>query len=391
MRRVVKALVSNGLFSVMSLLLSVMIAREGGSEDLGMFGVAFAAYLLIQLMVRDAGANTLSAALPSARRIRNTAARVSLMGIILAVPVLLVGSVFNYPYLVVLGFAVHGLCLYDYSKTLSLSLDDGKMALLQDSILFVVFLIASLLTVLGIINPVGLMSVWAYCGAALGYLVSFIQVYKLSPSWSGDPAELKTSLDFGLQSLLGAGSIHILTFLLAGIGGPLLVGSMRGASTVIGPANLITSSLQPLLISFFARTAPRPGAVSMRAVVKSSAGIVSIHILVVAGLVFVGYRFGGLLLGAAWENSAPLLAIVAIDSLFVAAGCAPLAAHRTLWEVKRLARINTMTVCARLPLVLVGAVQWGAQGAVIGFLVVTVLSSCAWWESLRRISKVRGV
>jgi O-antigen/teichoic acid export membrane protein len=387
MLRVVKALVSNGLFSVMSLLLSVLIARFGGSENLGMFGVAFAAYLLIQLIVRDAGANTLSAALPSARRIRLTAGRVSLMGLVFAVPVLLVGLIFQYPYMVVLGFTLHGICLYDYSKTLSLSLGDGKMAILQDSILFAIFVLAAALAFLQIIDPVGLMTVWAVAGAAIGYVVSFIQVFKLTPHWSGDPVELKTSFGFGLQSLIGSGSVHILTFLLAGIGGPLLVGSMRGASTIMGPANLITSSLQPLLITYFARTAPRLGAVSMRAVLRSSAGIVSVHLALVVGLVFVGYNYGAMIMGAAWEDSAPLLAVVALDSVFVALGCAPLAAHRSLWSAGRVASINTMTVFTRIPLVLLGAVFWGALGAVSAFLFVTFLNTSAWWLSLLQLRR----
>lgn len=387
MLRVVKALVSNGLFSVMSLLLSVLIARFGGTEDLGMFGVAFAAYLLIQLIVRDAGANTMSAVLPSARRIRQAAGRISLMGIIFALPLLLLGFIFHYPYMVVLGFTIHGICLYDYSKTLSLSLGDGKMAILQDSILFAIFALASALAFLEIIGPVGLVIVWAGCGAALGYVAAFIQVFKLTPDWSGDPVELKTSLGFGLQSLLGAGSVHILTFLLAGIGGPLLVGSMRGASTIVGPANVITTSLQPLLITSLARTAPRVGAVSLKAVLRSSAGIGSVHLVLVAALVFVGFNFGDVLLGAAWEDSAPLLIIVALDSVFVALGSVPLAAHRSLWAAGRLAKINTMTVFTRIPLVLMGAVFWGGLGAVSAFLFVTVLNTSAWWLSLLQLRR----
>jgi O-antigen/teichoic acid export membrane protein len=387
MRRIIKAIVSNGLFSAMSLLLSVLVARFGGSENLGMFGVAYAAYLLIQLIVRDAGANTLIAILPSSRRVRQTAGRISLMGIVFAVPVLLAGFVFRSPYMIILGFTIHGICLYDYSKTLSLSLADGKMAILQDSIVFTIFILASALTFFEIIDPVSLMGVWAGCGAVLGYLVSFIQVFKLAPCWSGDPVELRTSLGFGLQSLIGSGSVHILTFLLVGIGGPLLVGSMRGASTIIGPANLITTSLQPLLITFFARTAPRVGAVSMSAVLRSSAGMVSAHLALVAALVLTGYNFGSMLLGAAWEDSAPLLSIVAMDSVFVALGCAPIAAHRSIWAAGRVASINTMTVFTRIPLVLFGTVFWGALGAVIAFLLVTVLNTCAWWLSLLQLRR----
>lgn len=387
MLRVAKALVSNGLFSIMSLLLSVLIARLGGSEGLGMFGVAYAAYLLIQLIVRDAGANTLSATLPSARRVRQTAGRISLMGLVFAIPVLLVGIVFHYPYLIALGLTVHGICLYDYSKTLSLSLGDGKLAILQDSILFTVFVLASALAFLEKINPVALMAIWAGCGAVLGYLVSFKQVFKLAPTWSGSQVELRTSLGFGLQSLMGAGSVHVLTFLLAGIGGPLLVGSMRGASTIMGPANLITSTLQPLLITSFARTAPVSGTVSMRTVVRSSAGMVSANLALVAGLVFIGHNFGDMLLGAAWKDSAPLLAVVAFDSVFVALGCAPLAAHRTIWAAGRLASINTMTVFTRIPLVLLGAAFGGALGAVVAFLFVTIVNTSALWLSLLQLRR----
>ncbi|MDQ0673959.1 O-antigen/teichoic acid export membrane protein [Pseudarthrobacter siccitolerans] len=387
MLRVVKALIANGLFSIMSLLLSVMIARLGGSDDLGMFGVAFAAYLLIQLIVRDAGANTLSATLPTAGRIRTTAGRISLMGIVLAVPVLLVGLIFSYPYMAILGCAVHGICLYDYSKTLSLSLGNGKMAIAQDSILFTVFLIASVLAITGRIGPVGLMAVWAGCGAVVGYLVSLKQVFKLTPTWAGSPAELRASLGFGLQSLMGAGSVHVLTFLLAGVAGPILVGAIRGASTIVGPANLITSTLQPLLITSFARTAPEEGAVSMRAVVKSSAGITWANLVLVAGLVLIGYNFGGMLLGAAWEDSAPLLIVVACDSIFVALGCAPLAAHRSIWAAGRLASINTLTAFSRIPLVLVGAALGGALGAAGAFLFVTIANTAALWLSLHQLHK----
>ncbi|MDQ0689873.1 hypothetical protein [Arthrobacter sp. W4I7] len=387
MMRVVKALVSNGLFSIMSLLLSVVIARLGGSDDLGRFGVAFAAYLLIQLIVRDAGANTLSATLPSARRIRDTARRISLMGLVLAVPVLLVGLIFDYPYMIAMGFAVHGICLYDYSKTLNLSLGDGKIAIAQDLILFTVFMIASALAFMGHIEPVGLIAIWAGCGAALGYLVSFIQVFKLAPSWSGSQVELRASLGFGLQSLLGSGSVHVLTFLLAGVGGPILVGSMRGASTIVGPANLITTTLEPLLITSFSRTAPEKGAVSMRAVIRSAAGITWANLAVVAGLVLLGYNFGGLLLGTAWENSSPLLVVVAVDSVFVALGCAPHAAHRSIWAAGRLATITTVTAFTRIPMVLSGAALGGALGAATAFLFVTIANTSTLWLSLLQLHR----
>lgn len=387
MLRVVKALLSNGLFSIMSLLLSVLIARLGGSEGLGMFGVAYAAYLLIQLIVREAGANTLSATLPSPERVRETAGRTSLMGLVFALPVLLVGVFFHYPYLIVLGLAIHGICLYDYSKTLSLSLGDGKMAILQDLILFTVFLSAAALAFLEKIDAVALMAIWAGSGAALGYGVSLAQAYKLVPAWSGSQVELSTSLGFGLQSLIGAGSVHVLTFLLAGIGGPLLVGAMRGASTIMGPANLITSTLQPLLITSFARTSPAIGTVSFRTVLRSSVGIVSANSALVTGLVLLGYNFGDMLLGAAWQDSAPLLLVVAFDSVFVALGCAPLAAHRTIWAAKRLANINTMTVLTRIPMVLVGAALWGALGAVVAFLFVTVVNTIALWLSLLQLRR----
>lgn len=382
MQRVIKALLSNGLFSVMSLLLSVLTARSGGTDELGMFGVAFAAYLLVQLVVRDAGANTLSAALPSGRKIRATAGRISLMGLVVAIPMLFVGVVFDQPYIMILGASIHGICLYDYSKTLSLSLGDGVMALLQDGILFALFVIGAWFVFVGQLTAYWMWIIWALGGAGLGYLASFIQCYRLKPGWVGDPLELKTSLGFGLQSLIGSGSVHVLTFLLVGVGGTRLVGSMRGASTIMGPANLVTSSLQPLLITWLARTAPQSGSVSMRAVVRSSIGLVLLHAGITTGLVVIGLNFGDRIMGDSWNDSVSLLLIVAADSVLVAVGAAPLAAHRSLWKFERVMRINLWTVAVRIPLVIVGAVVFGAQGAVSGFLIVTLGATTAWWVSL---------
>lgn len=382
MQRVIKALLSNGLFSVMSLLLSVLTARSGGTDELGMFGVAFAAYLLVQLVVRDAGANTLSAALPSARKIRATAGRISLMGLIVAIPMLFVGVVFDQPYMIVLGVSIHGICLYDYSKTLSLSLGDGVMALLQDGILFALFVIAAWFVFVGQLGAYWMWIIWALGAAGLGYLASFIQSYRLKPGWVGDPLELKTSLGFGLQSFIGSGSVHVLTFLLVGVGGTKLVGSMRGASTIMGPANLVTSSLQPLLITWLARTAPQPGSVSMRAVVRSSIGLVLLHVCVSTGLVVIGLSFGDRIMGDSWSDSVSLLMIVAADSVLVAVGAAPQAAHRSLWKFERVMQINLWIVAVRIPLVIIGAVVFGSQGAVSGFLIVTLGATIAWWVSL---------
>lgn len=382
MQRVIKALLSNGLFSVMSLLLSVLTARSGGTDELGMFGVAFAAYLLVQLVVRDAGANTLSAALPSGRKIRATAARISLMGLIVAIPMLFVGVVFDQPYMIILGVSIHGICLYDYSKTLSLSLGDGVMALLQDGILFALFVIAAWFVFIGQMGAYWMWIIWALGAAGLGYLASYIQSYRLKPGWVGDPLELKTSLGFGLQSFIGSGSVHVLTFLLVGVGGTKLVGSMRGASTIMGPANLVTSSLQPLLITWLARTAPQPGTVSMRAVVRSSMGLVLLHVCVTTGLVVIGLSFGDRIMGDSWSDSVSLLMIVAADSVLVAVGAAPQAAHRSLWKFERVMQINLWIVAVRIPLVIMGAVVFGAQGAVSSFLIVTLGATIAWWASL---------
>lgn len=387
MRRVIKALLSNGIFSVMTLALSVMVARSGGTDELGMFGVAFAAYLLVQVIVREAGANTIVSTSPTRRKLRITAGRISFMALLFAVPILLCSVYFNAPYLMVIGLTIHGLCLYDYSKTLSLSLDDGKTAILQDCSLFAVFAMAAVLAFLNIITPLSLVTVWAFSGSILGYLSSVMQSYRLLPSWSGEALELRTSWVFGSQALIGSGSIHILTFLLNLTGGPVLVGAMRGASTIMGPSSLIVSTVQPLLIGFLARSTTDPGTVSMAAVRKCAVALVSVHLVATSGLVAVGHFYGGLILGATWQDSAHLIYVVALDSVFVAVGAVPLAAHRSVWAAKRLAQISIRVVIVRVPLVIVGALSWGALGAVCGFLIVTIMASSAWWISLIQLNR----
>jgi O-antigen/teichoic acid export membrane protein len=299
-----------------------------------------------------------------------------------AVPVIAAGLFLNSTYMLIIGLATHGICLYDYSKTLSLSLDDGKVALAQDGLLFLFFSVGAVLTWIGVIPAIALVAIWALAGAVIGYAAAALQCYRLWPRWSGDPDELRTSIGFGVQGLIGGGSVHVSTFLLALVGGANIVGSIRGASTLIGPANLVTSSLQPLLISYFSRTAPRAGEISMPSLFKSAAGMVCVQLFLAGALTLVGYFFGDVLLGPVWQDSEPLLVIVAVDAVLVAAGAAPLAAHRTLWKSGRLARINSCMVVMRLTLVIFGALLWGAQGAALGLLTVTLVGSVIWWTSI---------
>ncbi|MFC9333929.1 hypothetical protein [Arthrobacter sp. NPDC057009] len=387
MHRVVRALLSNGIFSAVSLALSVMVARSGGTGELGMFGVAFAAYLLVQLVVRDAGANTIISVSPSYRKRRTTARRISFMAIVFAIPISLCGVFAGSPYLVIVGLAIHGICFYDYSKTLSLSLDDGQTAIMQDCILLLVTGCAVVMTWFDLISPFILVAIWASAGSALGYLVSYIQGYKLLPSWKGEAVELRTSLIFGCQALIGSGSVHILTFLLSLVGGPVLVGAMRGASTMLGPSNLIVSTVQPLLISYLARSTPDPATVSRAAVRKSALALVCVHLVLTSGLVLISHFFGELLLGSTWQDSSSLIYIVALDSVFVAVAAAPLAAHRSVWAAKRVAAISNVIVVIRIPLVLVCALWWHAIGAVAAFLCVTIIASLLWWMSLIQLTR----
>ncbi len=387
MKRFLKALFSNGSASIISMGLSVIVARQGGTEALGEFALAYSVYIIVQLCAREAGISPLLAEHPSRRVMKRQAARSSLIGLVFSVPALACGLLLGSFAVVVVAICLNGMMLLNYSKTLSLTIADGKDALYQDAVLFLIVGVAGLTTLMGLTSSDFLVLTWAVGSAAVGYVTCWIQRMHMWPSWRGRGAESRTSIVFGGQSLLGSGSVHILTFLLTAVGGASLVGSIRGATTMVGPANLLITTVQPLAIRYLARTSSEPRTINFKQAVKAAGVILLGYSLLTAALVFTGMVWGHQIFGQAWNQSAPLLLLVACDGLAVCCAVVPIAAHRTVWASGRAARITVMLLFVRFPLVLGGAYFGGAVGAGWGFLLSTCVATTTWWVSIYQLAR----
>lgn len=386
MLRLLVSIFANGLTSVTSLVLSVIVARTGGTSSLGDFAVAYAAYLLIQLVAREAGITPLLGLHTEVGIIRSQCRRQSLIGIVGTVAMVAIGFIIWSPSLIVIGFSLHGMVVLNYSKVLSLTLSDGKQALFQDSVVLVSVLCVAISAAYFDVNYILVISVWAVGSSVLGYCAAVFQGFGLRPSWLGRGEESKVGLLFAVQSLVGAGSINFLTFILAAVSGPFLVGTLKGGSTLLGPANVVTTAVQPLAIRSLSTVRSSSRALRFRKMARLAAGLSLLYSAVAIPSFFGAQYFGEYLLGATWIDVQPIFIIMSIDGLLAAVIAIPSATHRALWASTVALRVSLCLLVVRFPAVILGAVLGGVEGAAWGYMFSSVISVVVWWISALLIS-----
>src|SRR5699024_7648060 len=107
--------------------------------------------------------------------------------------------------------------------------------------------LASLSVVVFDISSLVVLTIWALLLPISGALLQRKIGLRLKANWYSSSSTY-SGISFGFQSLFGSGSVHISTFILASLFGSVLVGAVRGASTLMGPVNLVTSSINTLSI-----------------------------------------------------------------------------------------------------------------------------------------------
>lgn len=385
-----KAVVAQAAASATILLLTIVIARSGGTAALGQFGIAMALLLLAQAVAREATIMTLVSASPTSAEIRQRSGRQSIIGIVASLTMIGGGWASGSWMMVVVGIGAQGMLLAHYTRLVSLTLWRGRLAMLQELLVLGCALVPAAGSVLyGWPGSYTLM-VWVVSYALVGYAAAFALRLDIVPRWRGTGREGRVGGLFAAQSLVSTGSVHLLTLALAGFVGPILVGALRGAGTVIAPANMILTALYPLAV---ARLGPlRQGSaheLRLR-LVSLTGGAVAVFLSVAGAMALIVHLYGEVLLGGAWVDVQPILWIVVIDGVIAAMYFVPAAAHRALWEHKRSSAISVLAAIARFLFVLGGALVAGVIGAAAGYLAANALLCIAWWASAAKLTGGRA-
>lgn len=139
----------------------------------------------------------------------------------------------------------------------------------------------------------------------------------------------------GFDASMGAWVALVVTGVVAWLLDPLAAAALRGAGTMLGPINVLISSLQAVFVPMMVR---RPGASVEQLLGVAKPVIVSVAALSVtvsaAGLLLPP-ELGELLLGATWTAAAPVLAVLGVEFL----GHALLAPLLTILRAKNMSQL----------------------------------------------------
>lgn len=372
---------TNGLTSIISLVIAIYISHSSGIEGLGEYGLTFAVYGLTLGVAGAVGAMSVLSLSPDAEMIRSFGSRVSLVGLVGAGVTLTAAAVGQSLYLVVLGVCLHGMLLHDFEKKIKTAIGKGLHALLAEGIIFFLVLATAAVVILAELPTIYVFASW--CGASLvsGYGQALRDSLKIMPGWKTNASESRSALMFGLENLSGAGAGHLLIALVSVLFGMQTVGALRGAATILGPANLVSTTVQSLVLPALARA--RKGTIKTE--IRSITFIGVTVPAVVGGLAFplllLSDELGTLLLSTAWRNVELVLLALALECTATAVSVIAIAGHRVYGQAGRLMSLSMLLIPLRVAATLLGGFIDGPQGVAAGMASIAVIGAAGYWIS----------
>lgn len=378
--RVYAGIGTNALSSLGNFALSISLARTLDLTELGEFAVAFALYAFIVGLIRAAVSEPLLASLPDREKHHRGAERVSLLGLVAVVVLVIGGWALGLPYVVLVGLAIHGLSLLDYSATMNIAAFDKRIPLAQEIAKFTFSVTAGMLVLFGVIGGLPAFAIWAFGGTFVGYVSAYLQSYEIRPRWGIPASETGNSVAFGGDYVVGAGASQIAFNLVGAVAGLAAVGSLRAGGTLLGPVSLVVSSARSLTIPYLSRAIGRGRSASLQASVASAAVIGVATVPVLGVIAFLPDVAGELLLGENWFHAKPVLGFLALEMASIALTTIPFAGFRALLAGRATMVIRSLLAVFRVGIVVWAAATGGVVSAAIAMAFASGIGMLVWWS-----------
>lgn len=380
-RRPLLGMLTNSFSSIIGLIIGISVAHTSGTVGLGEYGLTLAFYGLALGVAGAVGASSVLAILPSDELIRRFSSRVSLVGLVGGALVTSAGVILGSGFLMVLGPCLHGMLVYDYARKVKAAIRRGASAALVELLVMSVVLASVVLSFLADLPSEFVFAAWCAASMIAGYGQAYRGRLQLRPRWATGADDSRQSAIFGLENLAGAGTGHVLVAALSSFHGLSLIGALRGAATVLGPANLVTTTAQSLVIPVLARTRQLPVAQQKGRSAALAVSLTALVALLAVPIAFLPQEVGKLLLGSAWDDARPVLHIMMWECLAASASIVAIAGHRVHGLGSRLLWTSLAFIPVRLAATLFGAFFAGAPGAAAGMALSATIGSIAYWVS----------
>ncbi|MHA7242224.1 hypothetical protein [Paeniglutamicibacter antarcticus] len=378
--RVYFGITTNVLSSVGNFAISISLARVLGISELGEFAVAFAFYVFCAGLIRAAVCEPLLAMSPSRLALSSGSNRVSLIGFAFALLLVPFGLVFSMPYIAMLGLALPGLVLFDYSKSMNLAMFDRKISLIQESVWTFVSMIAGTLLLLDRITGFQGFVIWAASGAVIGFTTVLWQSFGIRPTWNLAKNDTHNALAFGGDYIIGSGASQVNFNLIGVVAGLASVGSLRAGGTLLGPVSIVIGSAQTLAIPYLSRGIAHGGRVTALRALASTSLIAVLSIPILAIMAFFPPFLGEMLLGENWAYAEPVLPFLALEMAAIAMTTVPFAGFRALQAGRASVLIRFSLAVIRVTTVVLAATVSGVLAAAIAMAFTSCLGAIVWWS-----------
>ncbi len=388
--------------SLGNFLLGVFVARLMGAASLGALGLAFVAYAIAlncsRALSTDAVMVRFSAASKDGwRQAVAAAGGVALfVGVLSGVICVGLGLVLKQytpgseagAAFIALGIVLPGLMFQDSWRSAFFAAGQGAKTFVNDTV-WTVLMVGVLAAgyaadIRGITFALLVFGGTAWVAGLFGIWQSRIVPRPgLAIGW------LRKHRDLGVRFLienvvLGAGG-QIRALVVAATGGLAAAGAIRGAEMVIGPVAALLMGVGQVAVPEAARALTRGRRALLRLGAALSGGLAVVALgWGVTVMVTFPLGIGRLVLGDVWADARGLVLGIVVSC---AAGCThvgPSAALRALGRADLTMQCQIVVTTLFVGMAAVGAVFWGAQGAVWGTAVASIVGGGIWWSRLQK-------
>jgi hypothetical protein len=383
------------LSSLTNFLVSLLVAREVGIEQLGVFSLVFATYLLALGISRSLNSDPLlvrySAAEPQRWRQGTAMAGGGALGfgVIAGAACAIAGAVVGGllgTALIVLGVSLPGLLLQDAWRFAFIAAGRSFHAFLNDLIWAVVLIpVLVILVVTGHSSVIEFQLAWG--GAAgVAALVGIVQAglcpWPVNPlAWWRRHRDLNARYLAEFLAIGGASQLN--SYGVNAVAGLAAVGALRAGEILMGPVHVLFMGGNVVAVAEGARIGREsPSRLARMSLLVSAAMSIAAALWGLV-LILLPDSIGTRLLGPTWYAAASVVVPYVLLTVGLTASAGPQSGLRALAAARRGLRARLVASPLMLVGAIGGAVLGGAAGAAWGMAAGNWVGAAVWWWQFR--------
>lgn len=383
--------------SLTNFALGILIARSVSTDDLGAFGLALVTYWTALAIGRAITAQPLAiryTGVAGATWRLGTAAATGTMvlvglaggavsvsaGLLIGVDRALGGA------FVALGLFLPGLLLQDCWRFAFLAAGRGRSAFVNDLVWAVVLFLALALVIssdrVGILWPMLAWGAAATFAAIVGVAQSRVMPQPHRAAWW-----LRSQRDLAAryagEAVTSLGLRQVGAYLVATIGGLVVVGTLRAGDLLLSPLNVIYQGVYLIGVPEGVRALAMSAGRLVRFTVAVSAGLATIVLAWGLVLWLLPNEIGETVLRDAWEPARSVIIPLTLSLALGGASSGAVIGLRVLAAAQRSLKMTVVGSISALVAGVIGVILAGAHGVAWAIVIVSVFSAGLWWWQFR--------